>query len=179
MSRKQLHAACSSFKEPEGLHHSFDLSPAIQSLNGETPRVSCRSVLFAVIFTRGVLVVDAFGCATLIALTGGLLHSFTSIIGPLLLPSWLVRGATADVFLKALKVYGSRPHPVLRVASAMTVSSLATGLFHYVVIIKALGLIPEPPFLLVLVIFVVVTSSTFVGSLVAAKAVNRLERPLK
>ncbi len=136
-------------------------------------------VLFAVIFTMGVLVVDAFGCATLIALIGGLLHSFTSIIGPLLLPSWLVRGATADVFLKALKVYGSRPHPVLRVASAMTVSSLATGLFHYVVIIKALGLIPEPPFLLVLVIFVVVASSTFVGSLVAAKAVNRLGRPLK
>jgi len=61
----------------------------------------------------------------------------------------------------------------------MTVSSLTTSLFHYVVIIKALGLIPEPPFLLVLVIFVVVTSSTFVGSLVAAKAVNRLERPLK
>jgi len=44
-------------------------------------------MLFAVIFTMGVLMVDAFGYATLIALIGGLLHSFTSIIGPLLLPS--------------------------------------------------------------------------------------------
>ena len=39
-------------------------------------------------------------------------------------------------------------------------SSLATGFFYYAVIIKALGLIPEPQFLLILAIFVAVSSST-------------------
>ncbi|RLF15972.1 MAG: hypothetical protein DRJ97_02445 [Thermoprotei archaeon] len=136
-------------------------------------------ILFAVIFTVGILIVDAFGCATLIALIGGLLHSFTSIIGPLVLPSWLVRGTVADVLLKALRVYGSHPHPTLKVAVAMTASSLITGIFHYVVIVKGLGLIPEPPFPLLLAIFAVASSSTFAGSLIAVKVVNRLGRTLR
>lgn len=136
-------------------------------------------ILFAVAFTVGALIVDSFGCATLIALIGGLLHSTTSIIGPLVLPLWLVRGATADALLKALGVYGSRPHPALRAAIAMAASSLATGAFQYAVMVRALGLIPEPPLLLVLAIFALASSSTFVGALIAVKVVNRLGRALR
>ncbi|RLE47279.1 MAG: hypothetical protein DRJ31_09075 [Candidatus Methanomethylicota archaeon] len=130
-------------------------------------------VLFAIVYTSGVLIVDLFGSASLIAFIGGLLHSTTCPIGLFIMPSWLIRGFTTDLLFKALRIYGSRPHPYLKTAFAMALSSVFTGLSHYLILVKALRLIPEPAFILVLAIFAVAAIFSFVGALIAVKVVNR------
>jgi len=135
-------------------------------------------ILFVIIFTIGVLIVDMFGGATLIAFIAGLLNSPVSIVGPFTMLAWLVRGSTTDLLFRILKIYGYHPFHSVKVALAMTVSSLVTGLFHYGVMVKALGLIPEPPFPLLALIFIVSAASTFMGAVIAVKVVNRLRREL-
>lgn len=127
--------------------------------------------LFAIVFTVGVLATYSYGSAILISLIAGGIYSFLSFFGPFILVSWLVRGLTVALLFRVFSIFKTNPHSAVKVSISMTLSSFVTGMTHYLFLIKLLGLIPDPPFSLVMLSIGIAVVSTLFASYFATKVI--------
>jgi hypothetical protein len=135
-------------------------------------------IFFAIVYTVGILASSSYYTAIIAALVAGTLYSFTSSLGPISLMPWVVRGATAAVFLRAFNVLAKKNPPAIATALAMTASSVITALFQFYVLVEVLRLVPEVPIQLVLFIIAFAAISTFAGSYLSTKLIARRIRPI-
>jgi len=137
-------------------------------------------VIFAVILTIGVLLINSFGGAIMITSLAGLLYSFTSHIGFLMLIPWIVRGAVVDILFKLFKIYGSNLDSLKRhllVALGMTIGSVCTGLTQLFVIVFIIKAIPFWGASIVFILILNAAVQTTIGSFIASKyLINRIMR---
>ncbi len=128
--------------------------------------------IFAMIFTIGVLVTRSYFSAVFISLISGAIYSFLSFFGPWIMVSWLVRGVTVAVLFRALSIFDRDPPSAILVSVSMTISSFATGMTHYLFLIKFLNLLSyTPPFSLVLFTIGISVASTLIASYLATKLI--------
>ena len=130
-------------------------------------------IIFAIIFTIGVLLIRYRGCAISITFIAGIIYSFTSALGFLIITSWIVRGATVDLLFSVMRIYSSKNPSSIYVSIAMSISSLTTGFAHYMIFVKLLHLIPELAFHIILPMILIAATLTGVGSFLATKYLYR------
>lgn len=135
-------------------------------------------IVFAIIFTIGILATSSYGSALLITLVAGSIYSLTSYLGFFILISWFMRGITTDILLRAMNTFISANPSPYKVTIAMTAGSLITGLTHYFVLIKLLKLVPEPAVSLVLFSISIGVISTIIGSYLTTKYIFKRIKPL-
>ncbi|MFW6111060.1 MAG: hypothetical protein ACOC6H_03390 [Thermoproteota archaeon] len=127
--------------------------------------------IFATILTVGVLATYSYDSAILISLIAGGIYSFLSFFGPLILVSWAVRGLTVALLFRLFSIFKSNPPSAIQVSISMTLSSFATGMTHYLFLIKFLKLVPDPPLYLVMFTISISVVSTLIASFFATKVI--------
>ena len=128
----------------------------------------------------GVISIASYGSATLISLVAGVIYSLFSPLGPIMIVSWLVRGASTDALLKVTSTFGEGDPSPFKVSLAMTVSSFLTGLGQYFLLFKVLHLFPDTQAALALTEFAigVAVASTLVVSFLATKYLYGRVKPI-
>jgi hypothetical protein len=138
--------------------------------------------VFAVIFTIGVLCIGSSTSALLISCIGGVAYSFVSPhFGFLMLVPWVVRGLVSGGILFATGTFKTNGYPsAWKVALAMTVASLLTGLAQYLWLIKILQVIPDTEATLLLTesAIAVAVISTLIVSFLTTKYLFKRVKPL-
>jgi hypothetical protein len=141
-----------------------------------------NQAIFAAIFTLGILAIGSSGSALLIGLIGGVAYSFVSPhLGFIMLLPWVVRGVTTSSILKVTNTFARESIPsAYKVAAAMTVGSLLTGLVQYFWLIKLLKVVPDTPAVLLLTetAIVIAMVSTLVVSFLATKYLFKRIKPI-
>lgn len=140
-----------------------------------------NQAIFATVFTLGVLSVGSDTAALLISGIGGVAYSFVSPrLGFIMIVPWLVRGITSMLILRGTKTFKD-PYPSpYKVALAMTISSLLTGVTQYFYLAKLLKVIPDTEAVLVAteIAIVVAVVSTLIVSFLTTKYLFKRIKPL-
>lgn len=131
-------------------------------------------ILFTIVYATGILLINKKGSAIAIAVLTGLIYSFQSALGPLIIAAWIVRGTVTEGMFLMLKIYEYSKvgkYSFIRIFLSMVISSLITGLFFYYFFVHILKVLPDFGITAVLMIFSIAILWNCIRSFIVARYV--------